>query len=76
MYWSASTLICASMASSERPSAISMILVMTAEPATATATSLVLVLALTTTSLRHWATASTSAMFFSTTEFGGIGCTA
>ncbi|MNE55332.1 hypothetical protein D3C80_1501590 [compost metagenome] len=76
MYWSASIFSWFSSSSSERPASISMLLVITADPATATAAVLTPVRALATTRANAWPTPSSSVMFFSTTALGGSGSTA
>ncbi len=76
MYWSASIFSWFSSSSSESPASISMVLVITAEPATATTADFRLVFALTSTRDNAWPTPSSSTMFFSTTAFGGSGSTA
>jgi len=76
MYWSASSSIWLSISSPERVAGIVMILVITAEPATATAAFLVRLPERLTARRTASPTASTSVMFFSTTELGGNGSAA
>ena len=76
MYWSASSWIWLSISRSDKVAGIEISLVITAEPDTATAARLLRVPALRTTLRTALPTASTSAMFFSTTAVEGKGSTA
>ncbi len=71
MYWSASTMIWFSISESFIAAFISMILVMTADPATATAASFVAGFRIDSACRMASPTASMSLMFFSTTAFTG-----
>ena len=75
-YWSASNSIWLSMSSSDMPAGMGIILEMTDEPAMATAACRVLVPDRFTARRMASPTASTSVIFFSTTELGGRGSTA
>ena len=76
MYWSASSWIWVSISAGLRVEAMEMTLVITAEPDTATAARVALVPLRATAFWMAWPTASTSAIFFSTTALGGRGSTA